>query len=105
MRRSSPISSRRGARHAGRPDRTAPEPGQLRTIGRLWRDAVATQRDTPAYLVERADGWQPVSWAEAGAAVDEIANGLLELGVKKGDAFAISAGRPTSGSSSTSRSA
>src|SRR5512135_2024142 len=73
------------------PDRTAPEPGQLRTIGRLWRDALAKRRDTPAYLVERAEGWHPISWAEAERAVDEVANGLLELGVKKGDAFAISA--------------
>jgi long-chain acyl-CoA synthetase len=71
------------------PDRTTPEPGQRRTIGRLWRDALAKRRDTPAYLVERPDGWRPVSWAEAEAAVDEVANGLLELGVKKGDAFAI----------------
>jgi long-chain acyl-CoA synthetase len=71
------------------PDRTAPEPGQRRTIGRLWRDAIAARRDTPAYLVERRDGWQPVSWGEAERAVDEVANGLLELGVRKGDTFAI----------------
>ncbi|MGZ4390014.1 MAG: AMP-dependent synthetase/ligase [Gaiellaceae bacterium] len=77
---------------------TQPAPGETtsgqaarRTIGRLWRDALAKRRDTPAYLVERADGWQPVSWAEAETAVDEVANGLLALGVKKGDAFAISA--------------
>jgi long-chain acyl-CoA synthetase len=73
------------------PDRTTPEPGQRRTIGRLWRDAVATKRETAAYMVERADGWQPISWAEAERAVDEVANGLLELGLKKGDVFAISA--------------
>jgi long-chain acyl-CoA synthetase len=60
-----------------------------RTIGRLWRDAVAARRDQPAYLVEEAGGWREVSWAEAAAAVDEIANGLLALGVGKGDAFAI----------------
>jgi len=30
-----------------------------------------------------------VTWADAGAAVDELANGLLALGVRKGDAFGI----------------
>jgi long-chain acyl-CoA synthetase len=59
------------------------------TIGRLWLDAVATERTTPAYLVERDGGWEEVSWHEAAVAVDEIANGLLALGVRKGDAFAI----------------
>ena len=60
-----------------------------RTIGRLWRDAVAAKRTRPAYLVETADGWQEVSWEEAGRAVEEIANGLLALGIRKGNAFGI----------------
>ena len=42
-----------------------------------------------AYLSEDDDEWQRVSWAEAGRAVDELAHGLLALGVRKGDAFAI----------------
>jgi long-chain acyl-CoA synthetase len=45
--------------------------------------------DSPAYLVQEGDSWRPVSWTEAGQAVDEIAHGLLALGVRKGDAFAI----------------
>jgi long-chain acyl-CoA synthetase len=60
-----------------------------RTIGRLWRAAVAGQRTRPAYLVEEQDQWREVSWAEAGRAVDELANGLLSLGVRKGDPFGI----------------
>jgi long-chain acyl-CoA synthetase len=60
-----------------------------RTIGRLWRDAVDAGRTNPAYLVERPDGWHEVSWEEASVAVDEIANGLLALGIRKGDAFGI----------------
>ena len=60
-----------------------------RTIGRLWRDALAAGRTSPAYLVEGPDGWSEVSWEEAGRAVDEIANGLLALGVRKGDSFGI----------------
>ena len=66
----------------------APASGK-RTIGRLWRDAIATRDEPAAYLVETPDGWRQVSWTEAAVAVDELANGLLSLGVGKGDAFAI----------------
>jgi long-chain acyl-CoA synthetase len=62
---------------------------QPQTIARLWLDAVAQNRPRPAYLVERDGGWEEVSWAEAATAVEELANGLLALGVRKGDAFAI----------------
>ena len=60
-----------------------------RTIGELWRGAVATGGSKTAYLSERPEGWVEISWAEAGQAVDELANGLLALGVRKGDAFGI----------------
>jgi long-chain acyl-CoA synthetase len=60
-----------------------------RTIARLWQDAAIRDRAATAYLVEDADGWRAVSWAEAARAVDELAHGLLALGVRKGDAFAI----------------
>jgi long-chain acyl-CoA synthetase len=61
----------------------------VRTIGELWRVATGAGRTRPAYLVERADGWEEVSWEEAGREVEELANGLLALGVRKGDAFGI----------------
>jgi long-chain acyl-CoA synthetase len=61
----------------------------VRTIGELWREATAAGRTSPAYLVEREDGWEEVSWDEAGRTVQELANGLLALGVRKGDAFGI----------------
>lgn len=60
-----------------------------RTIARLWQDAVAAKRKGPAYLVERDGEWQEVSWAEAAQAVEELAHGLISLGLKKGDSFAI----------------
>ena len=60
-----------------------------RTIGALWRNAVARGATNPAYLAERDGGWIEVSWAEAAQRVDDLANGLLALGVRKGDAFAI----------------
>jgi long-chain acyl-CoA synthetase len=61
----------------------------VRTIGQLWRDAVAAGRTNPAYLAEEDGGWREVSWEEAGRAVEELANGLLALGVRKGEAFGI----------------
>jgi long-chain acyl-CoA synthetase len=60
-----------------------------RTIARLWRDAVAQDYPGPAYLVQDGDDWNKVSWEEAARAVDELAHGLLALGIRKGDAFAI----------------
>jgi long-chain acyl-CoA synthetase len=61
----------------------------VRTIGQLWRNALAAGRTSPAYLAETADGWREVSWEEAGQTVEELANGLLALGVRKGEAFGI----------------
>ena len=60
-----------------------------RTIGALWRKASARNPERTAYLAERDGGWVPVSGREAARRVDDIANGLLALGVEKGDAFAI----------------
>jgi long-chain acyl-CoA synthetase len=62
---------------------------RARTIANLWRDAVAAAHPDPAYLHEVAGEWVEVSWAEAARTVDELANGLLALGVRKGDSFAL----------------
>jgi long-chain acyl-CoA synthetase len=60
-----------------------------RTIARLWQNAAVREPAATAYLVEQQDGWQAMSWEEAARAVDELAHGLLALGIRKGDAFAI----------------
>jgi long-chain acyl-CoA synthetase len=60
-----------------------------RTIANLWRDAAAAGRTEPAYLHEVDGEWREVTWPEASAAVDELANGLLALGIEKGDSFAL----------------
>jgi long-chain acyl-CoA synthetase len=60
-----------------------------RTIARLWQDAVERHWPGPAYLVQDGEDWREVSWDEAAQAVEELANGLLALGVRKGDAFSI----------------
>jgi long-chain acyl-CoA synthetase len=65
-------------------------PSGPRTIARLWRDAVAAGRLTPAYLVEdEGESWREVSWQDADALVGAYANALLARGVGKGDAFAL----------------
>jgi long-chain acyl-CoA synthetase len=58
-----------------------------RTIANLWRRAES--RTGTAYMVERDGEWRDVSWEEARRTVDELANGLLALGVGKGDAIGI----------------
>jgi long-chain acyl-CoA synthetase len=63
--------------------------GRRRTIGALWRDAVAARHPGPAYLVESADGWREISWAEADRRIDELARGFLQRGIGKGDPVAI----------------
>jgi long-chain acyl-CoA synthetase len=60
-----------------------------RTIARLWQDAATRTSERPAYLVQDGDDWHAVSWAEAAEIVNELAHGLLALGIRKGDAFAI----------------
>ena len=64
---------------------------QMRTIWSLWQKAVAEERTSPAYLVEGPEGWREVSWEEAARTVDELAHGLLSLGIGKGDVFGIHA--------------
>ncbi|MBV8394953.1 MAG: long-chain fatty acid--CoA ligase [Actinobacteria bacterium] len=58
----------------------------METIADLWRagDPEATQ-----YLAERGDGWVEVSRADALRRIDELANGLLALGLRKGEVVAI----------------
>jgi long-chain acyl-CoA synthetase len=67
---------------------TAPAAGR-RTIGEVWRRATASGRTGTAYLHEQDGAWQEVSWAEAGRRVDELAHGLLSLGLRRGDRLAI----------------
>ena len=60
-----------------------------RTIANLWLNAVRETRSGTAYLHEVDGEWRAVSWTEAAEAVEELANGLLALGVEKGDAFGL----------------
>jgi long-chain acyl-CoA synthetase len=59
----------------------------MRTIWSLWQQALTEERANPAYLVEEDGAWREVSWAETAKTVEELAHGLLALGIGKGDAF------------------
>jgi long-chain acyl-CoA synthetase len=61
----------------------------MRTIPALWREAAGRTWSIPAYLVDDSESWRAVSSREAVAQVDELAHGLLALGVRKGDRFAM----------------
>ncbi len=74
---------------ASAPERAAEPAYGPRTIGRLWRDAHAAGRPTPAYLVETEAGWQSVSWDDAARRVEDVAHGLLAAGIRHGEVVAI----------------
>jgi long-chain acyl-CoA synthetase len=51
---------------------------------------VSAGRTGPAYLEETEPGrWREVSWDEAARTVEELANGLLSRGIRKGDVFGV----------------
>ncbi len=58
------------------------------TVAGLVRDAIRSNRH-PAYLVKRGALWRELSWAEADGRMRELGNGLLALGVGRGDRVAI----------------
>jgi long-chain acyl-CoA synthetase len=60
-----------------------------RTIANLWRNSLAAGHPDPAYLQEVDGEWREVRRRDAAAAVSELANGLLALGVEKGQSFAL----------------
>jgi long-chain acyl-CoA synthetase len=46
-------------------------------------------RSGTGYLVEDDDGWHPVPWNDAASRMADLANGLLALGLRKGDTVSI----------------
>src|SRR5579884_4306849 len=62
---------------------------ERRTAGELWRQALEDAPREPAYLEEREEGWEPISWQQAASRVDALAHGLLAKGVRKGDSVGV----------------
>ena len=64
----------------------------MRTLWRLWQTATSAGHAWPAFLVEEDEGWREITWAEAAAAVDELATGFVLQGIERGDRVAVLAG-------------
>ncbi|HEX2149674.1 MAG TPA: long-chain fatty acid--CoA ligase [Actinomycetota bacterium] len=66
-----------------------------RTLTEVFENRVARSADRVAMKVKSADGWKSITFREYDAQAREVANGLISLGVDKGDAVALlSTNRP-----------
>jgi long-chain acyl-CoA synthetase len=65
------------------------------TVVHRFRDRVARQPERPALRHRTKAGWQAIDWADYGTTVEEIAAGLLHLGIEPGDRVGLlSANQP-----------
>jgi long-chain acyl-CoA synthetase len=62
-----------------------------RTIPALLQKALTENRSAPAYLAEEEGGRREVTWEEVGRRVEDLAFGLLALGIEQGDVIGIMA--------------
>jgi long-chain acyl-CoA synthetase len=67
----------------------ASQPPVTATIVDLFRDRVARSPDRPALRFHVGSEWSAITWREYGTAVDEVAAGLVELGVAAGERVGI----------------
>jgi long-chain acyl-CoA synthetase len=62
---------------------------QAMSVAQMFYDRVAASPDAEAYRFPGAEGWESVTWAQAGTTVRTLAAGLLALGVRHEDRIAI----------------
>src|SRR5512145_220112 len=60
-----------------------------RTLGRMFLNRIEEGGDGVRFLVPADGTWKPMTYREVGAAVRELAHGLMGLGLSKGDKVAI----------------
>ncbi|MGB3399730.1 MAG: AMP-binding protein, partial [Candidatus Deferrimicrobiaceae bacterium] len=60
-----------------------------RTLNRMFLNRIEEGGDAVRYLVPRNGKWEPMTYREVGNAVREMANGLMALGLSRGDKVAI----------------
>ena len=65
---------------------------ETQTIAHLVARSTATYGDLPAIRFKRDGAWQDVSYAELGETVQEVALGLIDLGIEPGERMGILAG-------------
>src|SRR5512145_1342373 len=59
------------------------------TINRMFLNRIEEGGDSVRYLVPRDGKWEPMTYREVGAAVREMACGLMSLGIAGGEKVAI----------------
>ena len=64
-------------------------PTQSVSVAAMFYGRVATSPDAEAYRFPTAEGWGSATWAETRGIVDELAAGLLALGIQPEDRVAI----------------
>jgi long-chain acyl-CoA synthetase len=60
-----------------------------RTLNRMFLNRIEEGGDSVRYLVPRDGKWDPMTYREVGSAVREMANGMMALGLSRGDKVAI----------------
>ncbi len=73
------------ARNPGRHDVSDPRKDEPRTAVAMWKDRVKATPDRVAFRFKRGAEWAAMTYGEANAAAQEIAAGLVSLGVSPGD--------------------
>lgn len=63
-----------------------------RTLIRMFLNRIEEGGDSVRYLVPHEGRWDPMTYREVGSAVREMANGLMALGLSRGDKVAILSG-------------
>lgn len=66
--------------------------GAPRTVVERFRERVATQPRRPALRYHAGDEWRALDWGEYGRTVEEVAAGLVTLGIGAGDRVGLLAG-------------
>jgi len=66
--------------------------GRAASVPRMFRDRVSATPNTEAFRYPKAGAWESVTWRQVGDRVDNIAAGLVLLGINPEDRVALASG-------------
>ena len=66
--------------------------GRAASVPRMFRDRVSATPNTEAFRYPKAGSWESVTWREVGDRVDNIAAGLVLLGINPEERVALASG-------------